>query len=299
MPRQRNFPHELDFTHFWNPFVRFFQFLCISHYGILRPELENRRIKLALHRIFFTLNVLIQLFSVYLFFQFGIKMRMRTMARYNRSPVFMYVSVATKLVEIMFFSVIPFETFYNRHNEQMFFETLRDIDDIFRKLQHFIDYGMHRRRQIRKTWLFFLVIIMFMAADLPVNILVIKPDTFAALIVVFYIFVITRLRVFQVVFYINALCDLLEDLKMLLRRQQHRIKYNSAHWTDIQSVRKIYTKIWLLKTLISDCFGYSMILFVFDSAVKIINCAYWIYLNLEPSKSKVVKIRECIRWQLW
>lgn len=218
---------------------------------------------------------------------------MRTMARYNGSPVFMYVSVATKLVESMFFSVIPFETFYNRHIEQMFFETLRNIDDIFQKLHHSIDYGMHRRRQIRESWLFFLGIIVFIAADLPVNILVVKPDTFAAIIVVLYIFVVTRLRVFQIAFYINALCDLLDELKILMRRQQHRIKYNSAQWTDIQSGRKIYSKIWLLKTLIGDCFGCSMILFVVDSAVKIINCAYWTYLNLEPSKSKVVKIREC------
>lgn len=293
MPRRKTFPRELDFVHFWNPFVRFFQFVCISHYGILRPESKNCRIKLTLHRIFFTLNVLIQLFSAYLFFQFGIKMRMRTMARYNGSPVFMYVSVATKLVEIMFFSVIPFETFHNRHIEQMFFETLRNIDDIFRKLQHSIDYGMHRRRQIRKTWLFPLGIIMFIAADLPVNISVTKPDTFAAIIVVLYIFVVTRLRVFQIAFYSNALGDLLEELKILLRRQQHRIKYNSAQWTNIQSVRKIYSEIWFLKTLIGDCFGYSMILFVVDSAVKIINCAYWTYLNLEASKSEVLEIREC------
>lgn len=294
MFRLTHSPRALDFIHFWKPFVRFFQLFCISHYGILRAELKDQRVKLALHRIFFIVNVSFQLFSAYSYCELKMKMRLWAMEKYDNSPMFKHVYFGTRFIEIGSLLVISCETFFNRRSEKKLFETLECIDGMFGKLHHSIDYGMHRHQQMKKAVVYLIGMISFIITTLSVDILIVKPDTYFGAFVPFCIFVVSRLRVFQVSFLINVLCDLLGELKVVMLRQQNRVKYNPAHWKDIQNARKIYSKIWLLKTLIGDCFGYSMVLFVIDSAVKLTNCVYWIYLNFESLKSTTLHARERI-----
>lgn len=293
MPLPKNTPHELDFIHFWKPFVRVFQFLCISHHGLFRPELKDQPIKLMLHRIFFLLYVALQLFCAYLYLQLRLKLRMWAMERANVSPIFIYTNAGIKIIQTVFFLAIPCETFFNRRTEQKLFETFQCVDDIFqKKLNYSIDYGLHWRRQWGKYLLFIAGITSAFISSLSANVTLDQHGIFLGIVVFAYIFAVTRLRVFQIVFIINALYDLLVELKIMMRRQQHRVKYNAAHWKDIQYARNIYSKIWLLKTLIGQCFGYSMVLFVIDSAVKIIDTAYWFYLNVESIKSMNFTIRK-------
>lgn len=46
--------------------------------------------------------------------------------------------------------------------------------------------------------------------------------------------------------------DHLREVKLLMRRQQQRVKYSPVRWKDIQYARKIYFNIWQLKKLIGD-----------------------------------------------
>lgn len=292
MHRSRNTPRELDFIHFWKPFVRIFQFLSISHYGIFRPELKDHRIKSTLFRIYFILNISIQLTSAYTFFLLEIKVRMRIADRYNVSPLFMYIFVGTRVTQLLSFIVIPCEAFFNRHTEQKLFETLQCIDDIFqKKLNYPIDYGIHRRRQIRTISLLFTGLTIFLSMNIYVTTSDQNLREFLGNLPHLYMMVVWRMRVVQNTFFINALCNLLYELKTMMQRQQHRVKYNSAHWKGIQYARKIYSNIWLFKTLIRDCFGYSMVLFGIDSTMKLINGGYWIYMNLGSIESVIHSMR--------
>lgn len=282
MSRPGNTRRELDFIHFWKPYVRFFQFLCISHHGIFRPDLKDQRIKLISLRIFSIVNVSIQIVvSAYFFVCMGTERKLRVVDKFNVSPLFIYVNVGTRFCQLLSFLVIPVEMFFHSHVEHKIFETLQSIDDIFQKMNFSIDYGIHRRQQMRKTWLLFTVITIAMIFAYVVNFAIDTLLDLFGILLYSYIFIVWRMRVFQILFFINAVFDLLgePELKVVMRRQQHRLKYNSAHWKDIQYARKIYSKIWFLKTLISDCFGYSMVLIIVDSAVKIINTGYWFYMD--------------------
>lgn len=291
MQRSKDASSELDFIHFWKPFVRFFQFFCLSHYGIFRPGLKDQRFKLTLLRIFLIVHVSILVASAYFFFRIKVSFSLG-MDKYNVSPIFSYVDIGTRFIQTAFFLFIPIEMFCMRRTELKIFETLQCIDDILRKLNHYIDYGIHRRRQWRETLLFFTGMALVVISSLCAILTAINLETILSILNFFHIFIVTRLRVFQFGFFINALCNLLGELKILMLRQQHRIKYNSASWKDIQCARKIYSRVWLLKTLIGDYFGYSMILFVVDSAWQLINSAYWIYLNSDSIESNFLYIRK-------
>lgn len=284
MHRPKNSHHEMDFFHFWIPFVRIYQFHCNSHYGIFRPKLKNHRIKLFAHRFFSVSFGLLQLLGAYSYFNVAITTTLMRIEKYNVSPIFLGVNAARR--------AIPFEILLKRHTEQKLFDTLQCIDEIFaNKLKHSVDYRVHYRRQMVKTWLFFIVLSVVIVFSFFINIPVHDSGTYFGFVKFLFMLILWRMRIFQCAFFINLLSDLLGELKIVMRRQQQRVKYNPIRWKDIQYCRRIYSKMLLLKTLIGDCFGYSLILFVADSAVKMINWAYWFYLNIESIKSNNLHIR--------
>lgn len=274
--------------------MRTFQYFCISNYEIFRPGLRNERVKLILHRSFTIVHFLaLILCGAYFFFQVAVKFKSNRMKQYNTSPVFMFVSVATKFIFVFSFVAIPTETLFRHRTEYEIFETFQCIDDIFqKKLKYSIDYRVHRRRQMGKCWLSFVGFSIVIISSISANMSLVELNVFFGTLVQFYVFVMSRMRLFQITFYIDALRDLLIELKTMMRRQQHRVKYNSAQWQDIQYCRKIYTNISLLRTLIGNCFGYSMILLVIDSAVRTLNSAYWFYLNAQSLNSSILHIRK-------
>lgn len=283
---------ELDFLHFWKPFVRTFQLLCISHYGIFRPELKKQRFKLFLYRFFFVLNVVLQVAATYFYFEKGLTLKLHAMNKYNVSKIFLYVNVGTRFSQFASQLVVPLETFFKRHVEHELFEAFRRIDDIFKNdLKYPIDYRGHRRRQLTHTWLYYIIVITlmvgsyFISAPVPASVTVIHS------LLYFYLLAFWRIRIFQVALYINMLNALLGELTVVMRRQQQRVKYNPHGWKDIQYTRRMYSEFTLVKTLIGDCFGYSLILCVVDSSVKIINSAYWYYVNFETIKSDNMHLR--------
>lgn len=294
MIRPENSLPELDFMNFWKPIVGTFQFFCISHYGIFRHELKSQPLKLNSHRLFFILNVSIQLMSSgYNVLQ--LQTQSPTMEKYNVSPIFTYVNFGTKFTLSLSIMMISLETYFKRNKEQQLFETLQCIDKIFKKkLKHDIDYRAQRRRQMRNICIYFTVITTIIISSLSINISIARVNvrTFLGILFFAYVFVLSRMRVFQIALLVNAVGDLLAELEISMRRQQQRTKYNPARWKDVQYCRKIYSKIWHLSTLISDCFGYSMVLFVANSTVQIIGAAYWNYLNIDSINSSIVHLSE-------
>lgn len=191
--------------------------------------------------------------------------------------------------------MISLETYFKRNTEQQLFETLQCIDKIFKKkLKHEIDYRAQRRRQMRNICIYFTVIATIIISSLSINISIarINVETFLGILFFAYVFVLSRMRVFQIASLINAVGDLLAELKIMMQQQQQRAKYNPARWKDGQYWRKIYSKIWYLTRLISDCFGYSLVLFVANSTVQIIGAAYWNYLNIDSINSTIVHLSE-------
>lgn len=296
MSRSRNSSPDLDFVHFWQPFVRIFQFFSIAHYGLLRLKTsKNYRFKLFLSRSYIVFIILIRLIVAYFYAKLSLPTRYVEMKKYSVSPVFVGVNGVTKFILVLPFIVIPIETFFKRRTERAIFETLQHIDDMFKKnLKHSIDYRTHRRRQLRKIWLYLAGVTFVIFSSVSINISILNPKYSHGVLIFVYIFAAMLIRVFQFTFFINELTDLLGELRIVMQRQQQRAKYNPTRWKDIQFVRKVYSKIWFLRKLIGECFGYSMILFVVDSAVKVIDSAYWFYLNNESLKSISLHIGQYI-----
>lgn len=280
----------LDFFHFWKPFLTVFQSVGISHYSLMRPALKNQHLKRNLLRLHAVLIFLIQILICVYFLKWKLHAKVLTLQKFLVSPIFEVVNYGTRFSLVLSYLVIPFETFFKRHTEQTILDTFQRIDDVFKKnLKYPIDYAAHRRRQLKRMWTSFVGLAILVTAN--VSLMLSFHSEYFTQLPFNFIFIMSRMRIFQIAFYINELVDLLNDLKMSMRRQQLRMKYNSAGWKDIQYARKVYSNIWLLKTLIGECFGYSMILLVSDFIVKMLNGAYWFYLASESMKSDLLNMR--------
>lgn len=271
---------ELNFIQFWTPFVRIFQCCGASHFGIFRPPLHTQRIKCDWLCMIFFGQIIFTVACVY--FHSQMEMAISIYSIESTSSIFAYVNYISYYSYFASNFLFPFETFAMRHTERRIYDTLHNIDAIFRHFNHVVDYRTHRRRQIVNILLCFVGPMALTFYGLCIAFpLKLTHSSVAGISIFVYLNVVWRTRLAQIAMHINALCDLLGELKVLMQRHKHAIKYNSAAWRNIQSDRRIYTHIWQLKTLIGDCFGFSLILFVIGSALKVVTCSYWLFLNVE------------------
>lgn len=115
---------------------------------------------------------------------------------------------------------------------------------------------------------------------------------------------IIRVRRCQISFHINALSHILLDLQVLLKRQQKNYRPNSSAATilnsseNIRYLRDIYSNVWLLRNLISNCFGWSFIALLMEFSFDLINSSYWAYMNIKIYESSNMIIRKIIQKHL-
>lgn len=288
---------EMGFSHFARPFVLIFQLFGLSHYGLSRPDVTNHRLKLNLLRTYLIVHVVFHATIVYYSSAVGVTIRLHGMEDYHISTFCVIVNVWSRCSEILSFLLIPIETYFKRKSEQQIFETIECIDALLQqKMKYDVDNRMRCRRQLVRTWLWFVVSVAILTTSLSISVPLDMSNRSYGISVMLFTLFILRLRIFQTAFFINAVIGLLDDLKMAMQRQQQRFKYNIAGWRDIQYARKIYSKIWLLRILISECYGVSMIFFVTDSSAKLVTSAYWIFLNSQSVQSTVLDIRMCLRF---
>lgn len=284
-----HFPCEMKFVRFVRPFSRSFEFFCVSYCAIYRSM--NHRANL--HRFYFGLcSVLLIMCAIH---QFDVsQFKLQSMRLYD-SPIFLYVGIGTRALQFLSCIAIPIETILQRHTEQKIFATIAAIDNTFRtKCNHIIDYRPHRHDQLRSASLFLFNVMLALFMSSMFNILAVREPSFLAFFEFSYTFAMMRIRLFQIAFFINVVIGLLHELKIMMRRQQQRIRYNANAWKEIQFSRQIYSQIWCLSALIGDCFGWSMLLFVGDTAIKLLSTIHWIYLYDESlqMQSELLHVRK-------
>lgn len=218
--------------------------------------------------------------------------------RYKESPLMYYVNCMSTLGNIVSHLTTHFETLVKGKHESEIYRKLEEIDEIFAtKLKNPLDYKQLQKKYIRQTIGVF-ILCTFISITSTLITIPIDKDNFVRPTLIFAILII-RGRGCQIALVLNVLCDILLDLKILLKRQQLNYRRNCSELLNgfypaenIRYYRKIYSSIWLIKTLISDCFGWSLITFLVQFTIDLINSSYWVYINLTVFESKSMSTRK-------
>lgn len=260
-----------EFEIFWKPFTRVFQALCVSHYSVFRPKIKKNFLK-SLPYLLYYLFIYFVNFAI-LFSSTNKGFSNSTLGRYQsvnkevvkfkNSPLMSYVNALSLFGSIAVHVSICLESFLCGKKENQICEKLNQISNIFASnLNYNISYNVRRIRYIRNSGVFVFVIftaIVCSFSTLPDA----YHDKFFMTPIMLFSVVITRARWYQIALFLHIIADALEDLQFLLTKQQ-QLSFEQTNVNEprsnydpekIRYIYEIYSNIWSIVALISDCFG--------------------------------------------
>lgn len=277
-----------SFEKFWKPFVRVFQVFCTSHYAVYHTNAQIYRF------IYF-----ITLSSIHVFFMIYTLKTVHYLAshEYKEIPLMGYVSFMSITGDFLEHVIAHLEPLFARKHEEEMYKRFEEINEIFStKLDHRIDFDAVRRKQ--KSTIGFFVFSGLFALGLSFFTMPTGGYNILAFLLTRVVTItIIRIRRCQASFVINLLSYILTDLQQILRRSQENYGRNStdkdlSRSEDIRYLRDIYSNVWIIKNLISCCYGWSFITFIMDFCFDSINSSYWLYVTIKSYKSRIKIIRK-------
>lgn len=271
------------FNSFWRPFIRVFQALCLSHYSIFRST--EHASHLAYFILFSTFDILSTVWAQQ-------SIQLKDITEYKNSLLMYYVSCTTIFAHIVVYSIAHFESFATRNQENAIYQRLREIDEVFAtKLNYVRDFDAIRKRYVWPTvryWIFVATTSLATALfSIPYEI---NSITFLSIHSVNVI--LNRVRRCQISLHINALTNILKDLKILLEREQRNYCSKSEKSTENnRHIRHIYSNVWLIVKLMDNCFGWTLIACLIEFSIDLINSSHQAYLNFKLYRSTYHIIR--------
>lgn len=291
-----------EFEVFWKPFIRVFQAFCVSHYSIFRPNFYQNYRNNFQFLIYFVVCS-----SIYIIFVFStlygafMDYNEYEEVKQNSRPIMYYVNTLNTFCSYATHLAIPFENLFYGKRENEICKKLKQINDTFAtKLNYIPDYKARRNRYLYRPILIFVFDILLAYA----SVFVILPesdeeDASYVQPTVMIGIIILRVRWCQVALFLDVIADTLRDLQVLLKQQQlQSIKdtnnplQNKFTRQRIQYFRDIYSNIWLITILMSDCFGWTLIAFLIKVTLELIKGAYWFYINTRVNESITLNIGE-------
>lgn len=274
---------------FWKPFVRFFQVFGVSHYSIFNPNVQ-------IHHIlkFIGISALQISLLIYVLIN-GPRVHYIGNANFNESPLMNYVSFMSIGGNFLTHLVAHLEPLLTRKHEIKLYQLLDRINEIFAlELNYVTDFQTIRKKFIRQTVSFF-VFASTLSFGYSMFFLPMDPRGMSIFLACRLLSVtVIRSRRCQIAFHVNNLTNILNDLQVLLKRQQENYSHNSneSQRENLRYLRDIYSNVWLVKGLLSNCFGWSFITFLLEFSFELINSAYWAYVNMklyEKSFGKIIR----------
>lgn len=281
------------FDSFWKPFVRVSQAFCVSHYSIWHQSKNGFR--LIYFILFGTLHISLIIYTL----TNGPYLHVIVNDKYKRSSLMFYVSLMSIIGNLIAHMMAHLEPLFTKKHELEMYRKLREIDEIFAtKLNYVTDFSTIRNEFIKYTVSFY---IFAASLSFGYSIFTLPDDAISTavfllnrLIAVFVI----RVRRCLIAFHVNTMTNILRDVQILLKQQQLNYRPNSTETVksreNIQYLRDIYSNVWLLKNLLSSCFGWSFISFLAEFTFELINSSYWVYINVQTFKSTVKVSRKSI-----
>lgn len=273
-----------EFDVLWKPFTSIFQAICVSNYSVFRPDLRENRFKSTMWLAYFISFSSIHLSIVYSATKNILsEMPDNSQMKHRESQLMFYVNIMTMIGGFFTHITSHLEPLFNGKREQMIYVKLKQIDHIFTtKLNYKTDHRARHTKYFRQTVMVFLLSTLLAALSSFTS----MPDLYQEKYFMQPIFIfpafIARSRWCYIAVIMNNIADNLFVLQSLLKEQQKQsVDGNQNHQARgrIQCVREIYSQLWTITTLVSGCFGLSLICLLFEFMLEAVLAAYWLYIN--------------------
>lgn len=277
------------FDSFWRPIIKIFQVLCLSHRSIFSV---GRLVYFIMFSIVGFLIKIYSLNSVYL----------HDKHLYKRSQLMCYTSIASIFCHTFVHVIIHLEPFFTKDSQVEIYRRFREIEETFAvKLNHITDFDAIRKR------LAFSIFIYYSAFELWIlaSSIYYPPADTNLFLYAFTRFLMTSVNIArrcQIFIHIHYTTNILMNLKVLLVQQHQTYRINSDESTSykrIQYLRDIYSNVWLIMKLFDRCFGWTLVTFLIEFTIDLINSSYQVYFNIKIYHSIHKTIRNYLMNSWW
>lgn len=207
-----------QFQAFWKPFIRVFQWLCISHYSVFRLNLQKNYIKLIIFQIYHLICSALHTWIIFDVLLKRVYVHDNEHQPYKESFLMFYVKNMGLIVAFMAHATSHIEAFCNGKHECDIYRKLNEIHSIFStKLNYTVDYNVLRKKYICRTLgIFTISMILSVWSGMVTPTTNISHHIYTQ-IIHFYAIIFLRSREYQIALMFNALNDILMDLRCLLQ----------------------------------------------------------------------------------
>lgn len=273
-----------SFESFWQPLVRLFQIFGVSHYSIF---CSSRQYDRFVHFIIISaLDVAINTYTlahIYLMDEYI----------YVKSPLMYYTSCLSIFCHVVAHGAIHLEAFFLWKHERAIYRRFREINETFTaKLNCVEDFNAKQKQCVSPTINYFATIAALQMAS-SVYFHPSSTSTLAFVLGRLFVTLISCARKCQISIYVNYLTSVLNELKMLLERERRSSlpRTNQSPFQNLHQLREIYSNAWIISKLLSSCFGWTLLIYLIEFTIDLINSSYQVYLNFKIDKSTYKMIR--------
>lgn len=290
----RAMANKRSFETFWKPFLYIFKLLCISHVKSLK---FGSRAKKKIHKLFgiyFLFNSVIIIIAIIVSVYKIIQMVTEdTKAKYQDNPMFYYVDSIGFFGNFIALCITHFETIFKRSEEKEILNIMFQTNNcLVNQLNCKVNYERIKWKYWCKMSGFFLftLVVSIISTSIGFPVEVVSRKLMYNVVMVIAL-IIVRARTFQITLFISILGEILSDLNAAMKERWEMIKLKKNFHSleeDLFNFREIYSNSWLIKTSISNCFGWSLIAIILQSIIDIIIAVYWMFVNLDTINSSML-----------
>lgn len=293
-----------EFEAFWRPFIRVVQLCCASNYKIFHLKYRKNSSKYFIMMAYFAFYIVINMSLVSLATVRGLQCEPISNNTYKpqhkESALMYYVNSLTALGNFITHLTVHSEAVLCGEREMELFEKIKIVDTILtNRLKHQLNYKDRRRQFLRKIVSAFMVSCILCTASSFSTLPEQHHDKYFMQPILILGCVTNRIRWCYVAIVSSCVAETLNDLQILLRQNQIKNRKeskngieNSDVYDKIRYIREIYSTIWCIIALLSDCYGWTLITFLLSSTLQSINASYWLYINMSIYKSMDVNLRK-------
>lgn len=222
------------------------------------------------------------------------------MTKHRESALMYYVNALSILGGFATHVLSHLEPLLNGKRERAIHDKFNTINNIFvTKLNFVPDFKAKRSKYIKQTVALCLFVSVLSVASSFAQLPELYHDKYFMQPMLIFPILINRFRWCYMAMLLHHIGDILNDLHILLKQHQIQSRDESSAQPgskyareNIRYYREIYSNVWFVITLLSDCFGWSFIFFLVEFTFEMINGAYWLYINLTVYGSIALNIRK-------
>lgn len=264
---------------FWKWHIRIFQWLCVSHFSIYRPNFFKNHITKLVYFGYFTLFITIDILIFYYLDSIYLNIKIENDNTFT--PLVFIVNCLSIIAFHVHHISMELETFLCGNKERKLHQIFVEINQLFtEKIKRPIDYKILFKYNLKT------VIPFFIFTTIAVFILtfqeIIEHNPYAFVLSRIFCTTLPTCRQLYIALILKMLNDCIIHLKSTIQNDQEHFQNNIHYY------RQIYSKFYQITDLFSNCFGYTMLTLIAEYFFSFISLIYYMYLEFYIAQDAIL-----------